>query len=91
MRAERTKENMKELQSKPHISENSRHIALHSKRAKENAEVIERLLSPDAKRVLFSSSIQKINFIRESSLLVLFNILKIKSLSLLKWFFLNLF
>jgi len=56
MRAERTKENMKELQSKPHISENSRFIAQHSKRAKENAEVIERLLSPDAKKGKFFAS-----------------------------------
>lgn len=50
MRAERTKENMKELQTKPHISENSRLIAKNSRRAQETAEVIERLLSPDAKR-----------------------------------------
>jgi len=53
MRADRTKENMKEVQSKPQISENSKLIAKHSKRAKENAQVIERLLSPDAKRGKF--------------------------------------
>jgi len=56
MRADRTKENMKALQSKPHISENSKFIALHSKRAQENALVIERLLSPDAKRGKFFSN-----------------------------------
>jgi len=54
MREEKSKDDMKLFQSKPQISENSKIIAKYSKRARENAQVIEKLTSPDAKKVLIN-------------------------------------
>ena len=52
MREEKSKDDLKLFQSKPQISENSKIIVKYSKRAKENAEVLEKLTSPDAKKVI---------------------------------------
>lgn len=42
---------MSEMRSKPKISENSTRIAIHSKRAIENEEILEKLSASDTTRV----------------------------------------
>jgi len=51
LRESKSKDDLKLFQSKPQISENSKIIAKQSRRALENAQVIEMLTSPEAKKV----------------------------------------
>ena len=57
MRDEKAKKDMEHLRPKPKISENSQKLLQGSRRAKENAEVLEKLITADQRRVLIFLSV----------------------------------
>lgn len=52
MRNEKAKKELENFRFKPKISENSQRIVKNSKRAKETAEILEKLAGTEAKKVI---------------------------------------